>query len=57
MKIEKLVDKYLGEQSAYQKFFKEMLEKEGKSIPKMSNDERKAFFNKVSREWKKKKGE
>jgi hypothetical protein len=40
------------EESAYQEFFKKALEKTGKSIPQMSDEEKKAFFNKIDNAWK-----
>jgi hypothetical protein len=40
------------EESAYQAFFKKALEKTGKSIPDMSDEEKKAFFNKIDSAWK-----
>uniref|UniRef100_A0A6M3JPF2 Uncharacterized protein n=1 Tax=viral metagenome TaxID=1070528 RepID=A0A6M3JPF2_9ZZZZ len=55
MKIIDKIDAFLSEQNEYQKFFAEMLKKEGKSIPSMSDSEKKTFFNKVSTEWAKKK--
>ncbi len=36
----------------HQKFFQKVLDKAGKSIPSMSDDEKKAFFNKVDAAWK-----
>ena len=42
----------LREETEYQKFFKKALEKSGKSIPQMSDDEKKAFFNKIDAAWK-----
>lgn len=41
----------LREDSEYQDFFKRALEKTGKSIPAMSDDEKKAFFNKIDAAW------
>ena len=40
------------EENAYQEFFKKALEKTGKSIPDMSDEEKKAFFNKIDSAWK-----
>lgn len=46
------------EENAYQKYFKEMLKKEGvKSPAELSDEEKKAFFNKVDAGWKAKKKE
>jgi hypothetical protein len=39
------------EESEYQSFFKSALEKAGKSIPDMSEEEKKAFFNKIDSAW------
>jgi hypothetical protein len=41
----------------YQAFFKKELEKSGKSIPSMTNSEKKAFFDKVAKDWNKEKDE
>ena len=40
------------EESEYQAFFKKALEKSGKSIPQMSDEEKKSFFNKIEKAWK-----
>ena len=37
----------MKEESDYQAFFKAALEKAGKSIPSMSDEEKKSFFNKI----------
>jgi hypothetical protein len=42
----------IREETEYQQFFKKALEKAGKSIPDMSDDEKKAFFNKIDTAWK-----
>jgi hypothetical protein len=39
------------DESEYQEFFKRALEKTGKSIPDMSDEEKKAFFNKIDAAW------
>jgi hypothetical protein len=39
------------EEAEYQAFFKKALEKAGKSINSMSDDEKKAFFNKIDSAW------
>jgi hypothetical protein len=39
------------EENEYQDFFKRALEKTGKSIPDMSDEEKKAFFNKIDSAW------
>lgn len=41
----------LQEDDEYKTFFKAALEKAGKSIPDMSNDEKKSFFNKIDAAW------
>ena len=49
-----IVRETMIEESEYQEFFKKSLEKAGKSIPKMSDDEKKAFFNNIDKTWKSK---
>lgn len=41
----------MAEETEYQAFFKKALEKAGKSIPSMSDEEKKAFFNKIDAAW------
>jgi len=41
----------MKEESDYQAFFKAALEKAGKSIPSMSDEEKKEFFNKIDAAW------
>lgn len=41
----------MKEDSEYQVFFRKALEKAGKSIPSMSDEEKKAFFNKIDATW------
>src|SRR5210317_818729 len=41
----------MAEESEYQTFFKRALEKAGKSIPQMSDEEKKEFFNKIDAAW------
>ena len=50
--LKKIVRETLTEESEYQTFFKKALEKAGKSIPQMSDDEKKSFFNKIEKAWK-----
>jgi len=50
--LKNIVRETLLEESEYQKFFKKALEKAGKSIPQMSDEEKKAFFNKIDATWK-----
>ena len=49
--LKELVKNILGEESEYKEFFKKALDKAGKSIPDMSDDEKKAFFNKIDATW------
>ena len=46
-----IVRETMIEESEYQEFFKRALDKAGKSIPKMSDDEKKAFFNNIEKTW------
>ena len=41
----------MSEETEYQTFFKKALEKAGKSIPSMSDEEKKEFFNKIDAAW------
>jgi hypothetical protein len=50
--LKNIVRESMVEESAYQAFFKKALEKTGKSIPAMSDEEKKAFFNKIDSAWK-----
>jgi hypothetical protein len=49
--LKNIVRETLTEESEYQTFFKKALEKAGKSIPSMSDEEKKAFFNKIEKTW------
>lgn len=49
--LKTIVKETMIEESEYQDFFKKALEKAGGSIPKMSEDEKKAFFNKIEKTW------
>jgi hypothetical protein len=51
-RLKEIVKEVMVEESAYQEFFKKALEKTGKSIPQMSDEEKKAFFNKIDSAWK-----
>ena len=51
-RLKEIIKDVLREETEYQKFFKKVLEKSGKSIPQMSDDEKKAFFNKIDAAWK-----
>jgi hypothetical protein len=50
--LKSIVREVMQEEAEYQKFFQKVLDKAGKSIPSMSDDEKKAFFNKVDSAWK-----
>ena len=45
-RLKEIIKDVLREETEYQKFFKKALEKSGKSIPQMSDEEKKAFFTK-----------
>lgn len=49
--LKELVREIINEESEYQAFFKKALEKAGKSITQMSDEEKKAFFNKIDAAW------
>ena len=49
--LKNIVKETLKEESEYQVFFRKALEKAGKSIPSMSDEEKKAFFNKIDAAW------
>jgi len=49
--LKSIVKEVMQEEAEYQKFFQKVLDKAGKSIPSMSDDEKKAFFNKVDSAW------
>ena len=51
-KLKEIVKEAMIEESEYQEFFKKALEKAGKSIPSMSDEEKKAFFNNIEKTWK-----
>ena len=50
-KLKEIAKEVMAEDAEYQQFFKTALEKSGKSIPDMSDDEKKAFFDKVDAAW------
>ena len=50
--LKSIVREVMQEEAEYQNFFQKVLDKAGKSIPSMSDDEKKAFFNKVDAAWK-----
>ena len=49
--IKETIKELMSEDSGYKAFFKKALEKAGKSIPSMSDEEKKAFFNKIDNAW------
>jgi hypothetical protein len=49
--FKKIVKEVMTEENEYQAFFAKALEKTGKSIPEMSEDEKKAFFDKIDSAW------
>ena len=51
-RLKELVKEVMVEEHEYQKFFKAELEKAGKGINDMSDEEKKAFFNKIDKEYK-----
>ena len=51
-RLKEIVREVMVEESEYQAFFKKALEKAGKSLPQMSDEEKKAFFNKIEKTWK-----
>jgi hypothetical protein len=50
-KLKETLRTIVNEESEYQSFFKTALEKAGKSIPSMSDEEKKAFFDKIDAAW------
>jgi hypothetical protein len=50
-KLKELVKEVMVEETEYQAFFQKALDKAGKSIPSMSDDEKKAFFDKIDAAW------
>jgi hypothetical protein len=50
-RLKELVKEVMVEEAEYQAFFKKALEKAGKSISQMSDDEKKEFFNKIDSAW------
>ena len=49
--IKETLKNVMAEEADYKVFFKKALEKAGKSIPSMSDEEKKAFFNKIDAAW------
>ena len=50
--LKELVRQVVREEEDYQQLFKHMLDRTGKSIPSMSDDEKKKFFNAVDTAYK-----
>lgn len=50
-RLKELVKEVMTEESEYQTFFQKALDKAGKSIPSMSDEEKKEFFNKIDSTW------
>jgi len=50
-RLKELVKEVMVEENEYQAFFAKALEKAGKSIPSMSDEEKKAFFDKIDTAW------
>ena len=50
-RLKELVKEVMTEESEYQAFFQKALDKAGKSIPSMSDGEKKAFFDKIDSAW------
>jgi hypothetical protein len=50
-RLKELVKEVMTEESEYQTFFQKALDKAGKSIPSMSDDEKKSFFDKIDSAW------
>ena len=50
--LKELVRQVVREEEDYQQLFKHMLDKSGKSIPSMSDDDKKKFFNAVDTAYK-----
>jgi hypothetical protein len=50
-RLKELVKEVMVEEADYQAFFKKALEKAGKGINDMTDDEKKVFFNKVDSAW------
>jgi len=49
--LKEIVKEVMTEENEYQAFFQKALNKAGKSIPSMSDDEKKAFFDKIDTAW------
>lgn len=51
-RLREIVKEVIKEESDYQMFFKKALEKSGKSLGDMTDQEKKDFFNKIDKSWK-----
>ena len=49
--IKETIKTIMAEEGDYKAFFKKALEKAGKDIPSMSDEENKEFFNKIDAAW------
>ena len=50
-RLKELVKEVMVEETEYQQFFQKALDKAGKSIPSMSDEEKKTFFDKIDAAW------
>jgi hypothetical protein len=50
-RLKEIVKEVMVEETEYQKFFQAALDKAGKSIPEMGEEEKKAFFDKIDAAW------
>ena len=50
-RLKELVKEVMVEENEYQAFFQKALDKAGKDINAMSDEEKKAFFNKIDSAW------
>ena len=50
-RLKELVKEVMTEESEYQAFFQKALDKAGKDINSMSDEEKKSFFNKIDSAW------
>jgi len=50
-RLKEIIKGVMTEENEYQAFFQKALDKTGKSIPSMSDEEKKAFFDKIDAAW------
>ena len=50
-RLKEIIKGVMTEENEYQAFFQKALDKAGKSIPSMSDEEKKAFFDKIDAAW------